>query len=53
MKRIAVWGGLVLALGMVGRLLWRAKRVSAAPCDVSLPLSPCLYTYKDITVSLN
>jgi hypothetical protein len=53
MKKIVVWGGLLLALGTVGRLLWRARRVASAPCDVPLPLPPCMYTYKDVTVSLN
>ena len=53
MKKIVVWGGLLLALGTVGRLLWQARRVSSAPGDVPLPLPPCMYTYRDVTVSLN
>jgi hypothetical protein len=53
MKKVVVWGGLLLALGTVGRLLWRARRVSSVPGDVPLPLPPCIYTYKDVTVSLN
>ena len=53
MKKIVVWGGLLLALGTVGRLLWQARRVSSAPGDVLLPLPPCIYTYKDVTISLN
>jgi hypothetical protein len=53
MKKIVVWGGLLLALGTVSRLLWQVKRVSSVPCDVPLPLPPCMYTYKDVTVSLN
>ena len=53
MKKIVVWGGLLLALGTVGRLLWQARRVSSVPYDVPLPLPPCMYTYKDVTVSLN
>ena len=53
MKKIVVWGGLLLALGTMGRLLLRARRVSSVPGNVPLPLPPCLYTYKDVTVSLN
>jgi hypothetical protein len=53
MKKIVVWGGLLLALGTVSRLLWQARRVSAVPRDVPLSLPPCMYTYKDVTVSLN
>jgi hypothetical protein len=53
MKKVVVWGGLLLALGTVGRLLWRARCVSSVPGDVPLPLPPCIYTYKDVTVSLN
>ena len=53
MKKVVVWGGLLLALGIVARLLWQARRVSSAPGGVPLPLPPCMYTYKDITVSLN
>ena len=53
MKKIVVWGGLLLALGTVSKLLWQVNRVSSAPCDVPPPLPPCMYTYKDVTVSLN
>jgi hypothetical protein len=53
MRKIVVWGGLLLAIGTVGRLLWRARRTSAAPYDVPLPLPPCMYTYKDFIISLN
>ena len=53
MKKIVVWGGLLLALGTVGRLLWQTRRVSAVPRDVPLSLPPCMYTYKDVTISLN
>jgi len=53
MKKIVVWGGLLLALGTMGRLLWQVRRVSSVPGDVPVPLPPCMYTYKDVTVSLN
>ena len=53
MKKIVVWGGLLLAFGTVSRLLWQARRVPLVPGDVPLPLPPCRYTYKDVTVSLN
>ena len=53
MKKIVVWGGLLLALGTVRILLWKFRRVSSVPYDMPLPLPPCMYTYKDVTVSLN
>lgn len=54
MKNAVVWGGLLLALSAVGRLLWRAKRVTVDHRAVlPQPLPPCTYTYKDVTVSLN
>jgi hypothetical protein len=55
MKRVIVWGGVLLALCAGGRLWWHARcvatgRRTALPCQ---PLPPCIYTYKDMTYSLN
>jgi len=54
MKNLVVLGGLILALSTVGRLLRRAKRVSASHrALLPHPLPPRTYTYKDVTLSLN
>jgi hypothetical protein len=48
-------GGMMLALVALGGLMSRAKRVPGSNHQV-LPeqhLLPCVYRYKDITLSLN
>lgn len=54
MKNVVVWGGLMLALYALGALLGRPRRVAMGPSAVpQQPLPPCIYQYKEFTLSLN
>ena len=55
MKAAIVYGGVLLALCVGGRLWRRARGVATGRCPVPpyQPLPPCTYTYRDMTYCLN
>jgi hypothetical protein len=54
MKNVIVYGGLMLALYAVGRLLVRDRDIPADRNEVSPPcIPPSTCTYKEFTFSLN
>jgi hypothetical protein len=54
MKNVVVYGGLILALYALGRLLWRDRGVPAGYGTVlKQPIPPGIYKYKEFTLSLN